>query len=516
MESRNLIISRSEKGNEIALLENKRLMEYHIEKADQVFSVGDVYWATVKKINPGLNAAFVDIGYEKDAFLHYLDLGPQFKALKEWAELVNQKQTKFTKLSLKDDLPKGGKINEYLEKGARIPVQIVKEPISTKGHRLTTEFSFPGRFVVLVPFQESISVSKKIKNAEERKRLKDIIQNVKSKHFGVIIRTAAEFASAEDLMADMADLNDKWLQMASRLAEAKTAPLVLHTEVNRTTSIIRDLLNSSFESIIVDDVTVQNEVANYLKTVAPDQLEIVKLHKSKTPLFEEFEVDKQIKSGFGKTVTIAGGAYIVIEHTEALHVIDVNSGNRIQASSLQEEQALKTNLEAASEIARQVRLRDLGGIIVVDFIDMRNANNKRVLFEHLTELMKADRAKHTILPPSKFGLVQITRQRVRQQVEIDTAEVCPTCHGTGFARPTDLIIDDIYINLKHLVQTQNQKHLTLHVHPFVAAFLTIGGLKSKRIKWFWKMKTWVKIEIEKSYPVHEYHFSNPDTGKINI
>ncbi|NVO01720.1 MAG: Rne/Rng family ribonuclease [Bacteroidetes bacterium] len=510
-----LIIDSSQNEVVIALLEEKRLVEINTEKVDNNFSVGDVYLGKIKKIIPGLNAAFVDVGYEKDAFLHYLDLGVQVNSLNKFTKLaLNSKQIpeSMSSFQLEKDIEKTGKISNVIAQGQQILVQIAKEPISTKGPRISSEISFAGRYLVLVPFSDRISVSQKIKDADERGRLKRIIQSIKQKNFGIIIRTVAENKMVAELDADLNDLMSKWNAVAEKLPTAK-APQKIVGELNRTSTILRDLLNESFNSINVNDSDLYEEVRNYIKTIAPDKLEIVKLYKGKTTIFEHFGIEKQIKNSFGKIVTIKSGAYLIIEHTEALHVIDVNSGHRMNSANNQETNALDVNLEAASEVARQLRLRDMGGIIVIDFIDMHEGTNRRKLYEHIKECMKSDRAKHNILPPSKFGLVQITRQRVRPEMNIDTVEKCPVCDGSGEIKASIVLIDEIENNIRYLLQKQNEPYLKITVHPYIYAYLT-KGLVSLQVKWYFAFKKWVRITPMSSYNFLEYHFFNKKDDEI--
>jgi len=513
--NKELIIDSSVAEVNIALLEDKNLVELHKEQNNNNFSVGDVFLGKVKKIMPGLNAAFVDVGHDKDAFLHYLDLGPQIRSLNKFTKLGIQGRAHlvgFSKFKLESDIEKTGKITQVLTSGQQIVVQIAKEPISTKGPRISAEISFPGRYLVLMPFSNKISVSQKIKDKEERNRLKRLIQSIKPNNYGVIVRTVAENKKVSELDTDLRNLIDKWEKVMAKLPNLK-APQKVLSEINRTSAILRDLLNESFNSIYVNDRVIYEEVRTFLERIAPEKKEIVKLYKGNGPIYEHFGVDKQIKNSFGKNVTIRSGVYLIIEHTEALHVIDVNSGHRVSKEKSQEENALSTNLEAASEIARQLRLRDMGGIIVVDFIDMNDAKNRRALYQHMKDEMAKDRAKHTILPPSKFGLVQITRQRVRPEMNITVLEQCPVCGGSGQIRSSIMLVDDIENNLNYLIQEQNEKGLSLTVHPYLYAYLT-KGFKSIQMKWFMQYKQWIKIKPVKSYHLLEFHFFNKRGDEI--
>lgn len=514
-----LIIDSTPNEVHIALLEDKRLVEFNSEKKDNNFSVGDIYLGRIRKIMPGLNAAFVDIGYEKDAFLHYLDLGPQFNTLVKYMKNVaagKQSDSLLNNLELDADIDKGGKISSTLTSNQWIAVQIAKEPISTKGPRISCDISLAGRYVVMVPFSNVVSVSQKIKSSEERNRLKRLAQSIKPRNFGLIVRTVAEGKKTADIDKDIQDLLSKWNQFFELLKTAKP-PMKLLGEMDRTSTILRDMLNPGFNSIHVNDQVFYEEVKAYIRSIAPEQEEIVKLYKGKIPLFEHLGVDKQIKSVFGKTVNLQNGAYLIIEHTEALHVVDVNSGGRNKTGSDQEKNALQVNMMAAKEIARQLRLRDMGGIIVIDFIDMHSAAHKKELYEAVRAEMKLDRAKHTILPPSKFGLIQITRQRVRPETKIITVEKCPACDGTGEIKASILIIDDIKNNARYILTEQNEQSVTIKVHPYIEAYLTKGlFFSSLRHKWQREFKKKIIVEAVTAYHLMEFHFFNKSGEEIKI
>ncbi len=515
--NRELIIDSRASEVDIVLLEDKLLVELNKEKTNNNYAVGDVYLGRLKKIMPGLNAAFVDVGYEKDAFLHYLDLGPQVRSLIKFTKMAqsgNPLPIQAENFKLEPDIEKTGKITQVLTTGMQLLVQIAKEPISTKGPRISSEISFAGRFLVLVPFSNRVSVSQKIRSSEERNRLKRLIQSIKPDNFGVIIRTVAENKKVAELDADLKNLLQKWEKISGKLHQAK-APFKVVSELDRTSAILRDLLNESFNHVHVNDPLLCDEIKSYISTIAPQKVDIVKQYKGKAPIFEYFGIDKQIKSLFGKTVTIRSGVYLIIEHTEAMHVIDVNSGHRVNKENSQEENALDVNLEAAAEIARQLRLRDMGGIIVVDFIDMHDSKNRRALYQKLKEEMARDHAKHTILPPSKFGLVQITRQRVRPEMNVEILEKCPVCDGSGKIKPSIIFVDEIENNLKYLLQDQNEKSLTLAVHPYIAAYLTKGVISLRR-KWTWKYKKPIKVEAMANYHLLEYRFFNKNKDEIKI
>lgn len=515
--SNELIINSTHDGARLALLKDKSLVEFHHDNEENKFKVGDIYLGTVKKIVPGLNAAFIDIGYEKDAFLHYLDLGPQIRSLNKYTK---QAQTNkhatggLGKFKKEQDINKLGKMNQVLSKGQQILVQVVKEPISTKGPRLTCELSLAGRYMVLVPFSNSINVSKKIADGEERKRLVRLISSIKPENFGVIIRTVAKGKSVGELDRDLRNLVDGWKEGIKKLHQTKPREKVIG-EMSRASSLIRDILNESFDSVVVDDKEMYEEIRGYVQKIAADKEKIVKPYNGKAKIFEAFGIEKQVKSLFGKSVSLPKGGYLIIEHTEALHVIDVNSGNKSNAGEDQESTALTVNMEAAREIARQLRLRDMGGIVVIDFIDMRKAENRKKLYQHMRDIMKDDRAKNTILPISKFGLMQITRQRVRPEMNIVTRETCPTCGGTGKVGATILVSDQIEKHLEYLMQTQNEKGITIAVHPFLHAYFTKGVL-SIRWKWYRKYNSWIKLEKDSSLSLSEYTFYNKHGEEIEL
>lgn len=469
----------------IALLEDSRLVSLQKEARNISYAVGDIYLAKVRKLLPGLNAAFINVGYEKDAFLHYLDLGPHFDTYSEYMKTLLEDKKRVPQLprfEILPDIDKQGSISDRLEAGREIMVQIVKEPISTKGPRLTTELSFTGRYMVLTPFYDKVSVSQKIKSNEERMRLRQLIESIKPKNFGVIIRTSAEGKRVAELNNEMKTLVKCWEDTVAK-AQRVTAPALIFEEESRIVGMLRDVFSPSFEAIYVNDAETYEQIRNYVTLIAPERADIVKLYTKPEPIFDTFAVTRQIKSSFGKTVSFKAGAYIIIEHTEALHTIDVNSGNRTKADSDQETNALEVNLRAADEIARQLRLRDMGGIIVVDFIDMSKGEHRQQLYEHMREVMANDRARHNILPLSKFGLMQITRQRVRPVLDITTTETCPSCFGKGEIQPSLLFTDTLYEKLHYLVDELGVKDFTLYVHPYVEAYIRKGWLNNMYRRW---------------------------------
>ena len=498
-------------------MQDKRLVEYHFERNDTNYTVGDIFLGTVKKVMPGLNAAFIDIGYQKDAFLHYHDLGVQIKSLNKYVKIAQTQKTTTTRLNgfkFEPEIEKLGKIGDVLKKGQQLLVQIVKEPISTKGPRLSCELSLAGRYLVLVPFSNTVSVSKKIVSKDERVRLKRLIMSIKPENFGVIIRTVAEGKEVAELDKDMRSMIASWDQGVSVLKTAKERDKVIG-ELGRSSSILRDILNESFDNIVVDNQPMYEEIKTYIDQIAPDKAKILKHYTGKVKTFEHFGIEKQLKSLFGKTVSIPGGGYLIIEHTEALHVIDVNSGNKSNSETDQEGTALHVNLMAAKEVARQLRLRDLGGIIVTDFIDMKSAENRQKVFDVVKDEMKRDRSKYTILPISKFGLMQITRQRVRPEQNIVTGELCPTCGGTGKITASILITDQIESTIDDLLTIQNQKDISISVHPFVYSYYT-KGVVSKQWKLYFKYRKWIKFVQDTSLGITDFRVMDERGEEIEL
>ncbi len=443
-----LVVDVQPKEVSIALLEDKQLVELQSEGRNISFSVGNMYLGRVKKLMPGLNACFVDVGYEKDAFLHYLDLGPQFNSLEKYVKQTlsdKKKLNPITKATILPDLEKDGTVSNTLKVGQEVVVQIVKEPISTKGPRLTSELSFAGRYLVLIPFNDKVSVSQKIKSSEERARLKQLLMSIKPKNFGVIVRTVAEGKRVAELDGELKVLLKHWEDAITKVQKATKFPTLIYEETSRAVGLLRDLFN----------------------------------------------------------------------HTEALHVVDVNSGNRTKNANGQEANALEVNLGAADELARQLRLRDMGGIIVVDFIDMNEAENRQKLYERMCANMQKDRARHNILPLSKFGLMQITRQRVRPAMDVNTTETCPTCFGKGTIKSSILFTDTLESKIDYLVNKLKIKKFSLHIHPYIAAYVNQGLVSLKR-KWQMKYGFGIKIIPNQKLAFLEYVFYDLQGEEIDM
>ncbi len=514
--NKELVIHQAKNSVSLALLEDGKLMELHEQKLDDQFQVGDIYLGTVKRMSPGLNAAFVNIGHPKDAFLHYTDLSPKLKSVAAYTKMAMQGQQKAPGLEgfrILPDIDKKGKIDQVLKKKQHILVQVLKEPISTKGPRLTCEITIPGHNLVLLPFTEIITVSKKVTESEERNRLKKLIESIRPSNFGVIIRTAAKGKKVAELHEELLGLQEKWEQLKRNIKSADVPSRVL-TEIDRTNSFLRDAVSGSFNKIIVNDKDLYQNLDAYVKKISGGNSKNVSHYTGKKHIFEQHDVKRQIKAAFTKTPTMGSGAYLVIEATEAMHVIDVNSGPKTKRSD-QEEAAITVNLEAAEEIARQLRLRDLGGLIIIDFIDMRNRDNKQKLYTSMKKFMEGDRAQHTILQLSRFGLMQITRQRVKPEIQINTAELCSACNGTGKVAPSILIADEIEKNLEHLIENTSLNKFRLVVHPYVKAYLT-KGIWNKPRQWYFKLGKRVKVQENADFPFNNFKFYDDMDDEIHV
>ncbi len=515
---KDFIVNASPNGLEIALLEDNLLVELHQEKVNNNFAIGDIFLGRVKKTVAGLNAAFVDIGFGKDAFLHYTDLGPQVRSLKKCvlnAINENDNLTNLDNFELEPDIVKTGKISDVINKRDLLLVQVFKEPIASKGPRLRSEISLPGKFVVLTPFSNVVAISRKIKQGEERDRLTELFESIRPKNLGVIVRTAAEGKKVAELHDDLNEQIEKWERIVQQIKNTKATEKVFSDNNGQTSNFLKDLLSGTFNSVVTNDKGVLNEVQNYVQQINPELVQNITLYNGRTPIFDHFKVTKQVKLAFGKTVGMSSGAYLIVEHTEAMHVIDVNSGFKMYTNADQQTTALTVNLESANEIARQMRLRDLGGIIIIDFIDLKDPENKKMLFRRMKEAMQNDRAQHTILPLSKFGTMQITRQRTRPEVQVSTAEVCPTCKGTGKVKATILIVDEIASNLSYMLNELDYQQLKIVVHPFVEAYLK-KNIISIQWKWFWQHKKWVSIAANSNYHLTEYHFYDGKNEEIKL
>ncbi|MBQ0079958.1 MAG: Rne/Rng family ribonuclease [Alistipes sp.] len=506
--SKEIFISVSDDEMQIAQTYERRLEEFAKEQLASQFSVGDVYIGSVHKIMPGLNAAFIDIGSSKDAFIHYADLGENFLSFQHIVETHEPRHrgARVETMKLPEKIQKDGRISQYLVPGQKVMVQISKEAISTKGPRLTADISLPGRNIVLLPFCSKIMISQKIRSNAQKKRLRCIAEKALLKNFGVIIRTAAENASDEDVTQDILSMLDRWKQLCQSIRKIKDYGLLLR-EINRATAIIRDNLSEETSQIVVDDADLFDEIKGYIHLVDPKKEACVKLYKGSLPLFDNFDITRQIKSLFSKYVSLKRGAYLIIESTEAMNVIDVNSGNRTKAEDNQEQTATDVNLLAAQEVARQLRLRDMGGIIIIDFIDMRHATSRQLVYDEMRKLMSTDKAPHTILPLTKFGLMQITRQRLRPLTVMQTEDVCPTCGGTGKVEPIVLLEKRIENQLSLLTQERGYRSVILHVSPYVGAYLK-RGIPSIRMRWQIKFRCLIRIRENHSLGILDIHYKD--------
>ena len=515
-----VIIDVQPKEISIALLEDKNLVEYQNEKREEAsYSVGNIYLGRVRKLMPGLNACFVEVGSERDAFLHYLDLGTQFSSYEKYLKQVQSDKKKLypiSKATRQPDLPKDGSVQNILKQGQEILVQVVKEPISTKGPRLTCELSFAGRYMVLMPFGDKVSVSSKIKKSEERARLKQLVQSIRPKNFGIIVRTSAEGKRVAELDTELKMLIKRWEDTITKAQKALKTPQLCFEETGRAVALLRDVFDAStYDGIHVNDEAIFHQVQDYVELIAPEKKNIVKLYNGNVPIFDNFSVTKQLKSSFGRTVNYKRGAYLIIQHTEAMHVVDVNSGNRTRAENGQEANALEVNLGAADELARQLRLRDMGGIIVVDFIDMNLAEDRQLLYERMCKNMQKDRARHNILPLSKFGLMQITRQRVRPAMDVNVEETCPTCFGKGKIKSSILFTDQLESKIDRMVNKIGIRKFYLHVHPYVAAYIN-QGLWSLKRQWQLKYGMGVRVIPSQKLAFLQYEFYDQNRQFIDM
>jgi ribonuclease G len=515
--NKELIIRSHSSAVDFALLKDGKLIELNKEVEDNKFSVGDIFVGKIRKSIPGLNAAFIDVGHEKDGFLHYHDLGPKLPSLIKYIKQISTGKNKdylLKQFRYENDIDKDGNIGDIISPKQTVLVQVVKEPISTKGPRLSSEISLAGRFMVLMPFSDRVSISQKIEDRAEKNRLKKLVQSIRPKGFGLIIRTVATGQKVAALDADIQQLLTRWKNLSAKLKQVDKYPTKVLSEINRSSSILRDIFDDNFTGIHVDDAEMQSEIQDYIETIAPEKKSIVKMYNDHLPIFEKFGIERQIKTAFGTTVSMQKGAYLVIEHTEALHVIDVNSGNRSNRSKSQEQTAFEVNMISATEIARQLRLRDMGGIIVVDFIDLNSNENRKKLFEHLREEMSSDRTKHKILPPSRFGLIQITRQRVRPEMNIKTKETNPNINGEVEA--PIVLIDKINTELSKITKNKRNQseQMHLHLHPFLAAYL-LNGFPSQRLKWYFEYKKWIRIVPRHAYQYLEFRFLNKERRRLH-
>ncbi|MEX0647159.1 MAG: Rne/Rng family ribonuclease [Balneolaceae bacterium] len=491
-----IIIHSSGKQTRVALLENGELAQLFIESEENQRTVGDIYLARVHKVMSGIRAAFIDVGMEKDAFLHFSDAGDH---LGTYIQMMNGENSissgakkdlsKFKKLSNNEKQILAGKL---LRNNQRILVQIVKEPIGSKGPRVSTDITIAGRFLVLIPMGEYIALSKKINNGRERKRLKSIVGSMLPDGFGVIVRTVAQKQDKEAIEEDMRTVLKKWERILNKLESSKP-PTLLYKDLDITESLIRDLFAKQYDRVLIDDYQLYKSVKSYVSQIAPKMLPSVQLYKGKDHIFDHTNIGNDVNSIFSPRVRMPSGGYLIFEQTEAMYVVDVNSGP-YAAKEKQEDNSLKTNLEAAREIAKQLRLRDIGGIIVVDFIDLRDDKNRKKIYDELKKEFKKDRAKTNIIGMSDFGLIQITRQRIRPSVVNSVSKICPMCGGNGSVVSQDTIITDIESWISKLKYSTEYRAVDIYVNPFLHSFIT-KGIFSQR--WRWMLRYKVKISFIK-------------------
>jgi ribonuclease G len=437
--------------------------------------VGDVYLGKVARVLPGIKAAFIDIGMKHDAFLHFSDIGEKTKELQAMidededddnvARAAADEENAIVQTKFINGVP-------VLQKGEPILVQVTKEPVANKGVRVGSAISIPGRFCVLLPYDNKIGVSKKITDFKERRRLRVIAKSLLPQNYGLIIRTVARAQAEEQIKDDLRSLLKLWKKIQEK-ARNGTPPAIIYQDVSTTSSVIRDLFTSDISKVYIDNKKVFREIKDYIVLSQPELSDKIEQVRTEEPIFEAFKVEEQIKELFSRRVYMKSGGHIVIDHTEAMVVIDVNSG-KYAASKDQEMNSLRTDLEAAREIARQLRLRDIGGLIVVDFIDLEDEKNRKKVYDELKKEFRKDRAKVSILPMSDFGLVQITRQRVRQNIMQALTETCPVCMGSGLLTKKSHLIHEIDEWLGKYRTTATHKSIVIKCHPFVSQKLHEG------------------------------------------
>lgn len=533
-----IIINAAANETRIAITEDGRLAELFVETANKEKMVGDIYLGKVAKVMPGIKAAFIDLGLGQDGFLHFSDIGNRFEEYsallsdddegeeeqKETADVATGEHQHQTPEAPPQHAPPGPRDRGngsdphqrpprrdiQLEKGQEIIVQITKEPVGKKGVRVTSEVSLAGRFLVLLPFDGKIGISKKINSFKEKRRLRKIVQTILPEGFGAIIRTVAEGKDDTSLTNDLKDLIDTWREV-EKTVKSEQAPCLLYKDMSTTSSVIRDLFSNDVTRVVVDSRRLHKEIRAYIKYTSAQFLDKIELHKDRRPIFDFYGIEKEIETTLSRKVWLKSGGYIIIEPTEAMVVIDVNSG-RYAAKREQELNSLRTDLEAAREITRQLRLRDMGGIIVCDFIDLDDERNKRKVYEELKKEFRKDRAKVTVLPMTEFGLVQITRQRIRQNILHSFTEPCPACGGTGLVQSKTTTLNQIERWIHRFKTETRESKLTLRVNPQLADVLragTISRLRKIMLKYF----VWIHLEPDPAVPIGEFRMVSKKQGK---
>ena len=514
-----LIINAKNGKTRIILLKQGKVVEYHQEEADQAYRVGDIYLGSIKMVEPSLNAAFVDIGYGKDAFLAYSDIGLHLPSLQKFANKVTQqkKELNLKEFPLEPPLKKEEKIEKILSKKNKILVRIIKEPIGHKPFRISSSISLPGRYLVLFPCGNEIRFSKKIRSLKEKRRLRTLLEAIKPKNFTVVVRKEAEGKDVAVLDKDLKQLVATWEKGVAKLKNAKQGDKIIG-ELKRAPSILRDALNEKFDKIIVDDPLLYEEIKEYVQSIKPEKAKIVSQYSGKTPVLEHFDIEKQLKRLLGKVVNLDGGGHLVIEQTEAMWVIDVNSGSHTGAGIKQEAIALQVNLVAMKEIARQMSLRGMGGIIIVDCISMKNPEYKRKIYQTIKEHLKESRTKVNILPLTRLGLMQITRERVRPAIQdlYGNGKKCKTCNGTGMARSSEEVAYEIEHQLDVLLKKKEViKNLHLLVHPYLYCYFS-HGLIPKKWRWQWRYMKRIRLKADENLEVPSFRFLYRDKNNNPI
>jgi len=507
-----IIINSSSNQTRVAITEDGNLVDFFVDYPENRRMVGDIYLGRVARVLPGIRAAFIDIGMKHDAFLHFSDIGQRTKQFQHMLgdedsdveDADDDESTKTndgngTKTTPLPEIPK-------LRKGEEILVQITKEPVNNKGVRVTSSVSIAGRFCVLLPFDNKIGISKKISDYKERRRLRNIARGIIPPNYGLIIRTVAKDQTEDAVKDDLTNLVKTWKNIESA-AKNEEPPTIVHQDLSTTDSVIRDLLTSDVSKVFVDSKKLFKQIKSYVQLVQPDLLEKIELYRSSSSIFDEFKIEEQITTLMGRRVSLPSGGYLIIEHTEAMVVIDVNSG-RYAKSKEQELNSLKTDLEASREIARQLRLRDIGGIIVVDFIDLEEDKNRKKIYDELKKEFRKDRSKVSVLPMSDFGLVQITRQRIRQNIMQAMKDVCPVCGGTGFMTKESHLVYDIEDWLKKYRKYFGGFSLIIKCHPTDASRLQNKKFTKIQFKFLVKFT----IEEDSSIARGRFKFFSKRTG----
>ena len=492
---REILINGSQRETRVAILEDDRLVELLVDRPDHRRTVGDIYLGKVDAVLPGIQAAFVDIGQEKSAFLHASDLlEPEEDEDPSEPDEDDDEELPDDAAEAEDGAPRGKRVEagsggngrrpprgqgrhavpniaDVLKKGQTLPVQVIKEPISTKGSRVTAQISLPGRFLVFMPYASKVGVSRKIESREERQKLREMVGSLLPKNEGgVIVRTVAEGVTEDHFRREIESLLNLWRKVKRKQTFVRRAPALLHRETSLTRGIIRDLFSAKVDALWVDSKELYNEIESYLASIDPELLERVHLYTESAPLFDKFDIESEIRDLFKARCELPSGGSIIVQPTEALVSIDVNTG-RYTGKKDPEKTILRTNIEAAREIARQVRLRDIGGIIVCDFIDMETKANKEKVLQELRAFLGRDRARTKVLAVSELGLVEMTRQRVRPSLWHSLTTECPTCAGTGRVFTPEVVARRLERSLKRVAHEHRERQLAVRLHPEVALYL---------------------------------------------